>query len=129
LGNIKYSMRMKTLNPGFSIKIDELTSITINPGPGTYEFKETITKTGKLYISKHKSSGCTTINPPTSKRFPPNPRKFILQVNKIPGPGEYEKAAVAMSKNGSYYVSKYHNSMCSFFNNDKRHGVMESLKE
>jgi hypothetical protein len=34
-----------------------------------------------------------------------------------------------MSKDGKYFVSKFTNSMCRTFVHDKRHGVMESLKE
>lgn len=34
-----------------------------------------------------------------------------------------------MTKNGEYYVSKFNNSMCRSFAHDKRHGVMESIKE
>jgi hypothetical protein len=49
--------------------------------------------------------------------------------NKNPGPDHYEKAAVAMDKFGTYYVSKFTNSMCRSFVHDKRHGVMEGLKE
>jgi hypothetical protein len=66
-------MRPKTLNPSKIIILDEMTTIKINPGPGAYEKIETITKNGKLFVSKHKSSGATVINPATSKRFPGKP--------------------------------------------------------
>jgi hypothetical protein len=46
-----------------------MTTIKINPGPGQYEKIETIHKIGKIYISKYRSSGATTINPAHSKRF------------------------------------------------------------
>ena len=115
-------MRPRTLNPA------EQTTIKINPGPGNYEKIETITKVGKNFISKHRSSGCTTINPACSKRFN-NKGYFFNLANKNPGPGLYEKCAVSMTKNGEYYVSKFHNSMCRSFCNQKRHGVMESVKE
>ena len=52
-----------------------MTSIKINPGPGAYEKIETITKTGIVFLSKHKSSGATVINPAHSKRFPEKPGK------------------------------------------------------
>jgi hypothetical protein len=80
-------MRPKTLNPGNSNYLDEMTTIKINPGPGAYEKEETITKTGKLFMSKHKSSGATTINPATSKRFPAKPSFNYFIGNKNPGPG------------------------------------------
>jgi hypothetical protein len=57
LSNIKYSMRMKTQNER------ENTTAKINPGPGQYEKVETIKKDGKIFVSKFRSSGCTTINP------------------------------------------------------------------
>ena len=50
-----------------------MTTVKINPGPGAYEKIETITKTGQIYLSKHKSSGATIINPAHSKRFPGKP--------------------------------------------------------
>ena len=50
-------MRPKTLNPGNSIYLDEMTTIKINPGPGAYEKVETITKNGKYMISKYANSG------------------------------------------------------------------------
>jgi len=40
-----------------------------NPGPGHYEKYETVTDKGKVFVSKFKSSGCTVINPSSSKRF------------------------------------------------------------
>lgn len=38
------------------------------PGPGTYEFKNTIDSRGNQFLSKFKSSGAKTFNPPSSKR-------------------------------------------------------------
>jgi hypothetical protein len=69
LSNIKYTMRPRTLNPSNYINLDEQTTIKINPGPGAYEKVETMTKNGKCFISKHKNSGATIINPACSKRF------------------------------------------------------------
>lgn len=58
-------MRPKTANPGnLYLLIDEITTIKKNPGPGAYENYETIKDKGNLFVSKYKSSGATTINPP-----------------------------------------------------------------
>ena len=53
------------------------------PGPGTYESKASMTARGDHYLSKFKSSGATTFNPPSSKRF-----RDKLDKN-LPGPAEY----------------------------------------
>ena len=38
------------------------------PGPGSYEFKPSLTSRGSQFLSKFKSSGAPTFNPPQSKR-------------------------------------------------------------
>uniref|UniRef100_A0A7S3J2Z4 Uncharacterized protein n=1 Tax=Euplotes harpa TaxID=151035 RepID=A0A7S3J2Z4_9SPIT len=42
------------------------------PGPGSYEFKASLTSRGNQFLSKYRSSGATTFNPPQSKRFKNN---------------------------------------------------------
>lgn len=39
------------------------------PGPGAYPVLETISPTGKMFISKYKSSTATIVSPARSKRF------------------------------------------------------------
>lgn len=38
------------------------------PGPGSYEAKASLTSRGNQFLSKFKSSGAPTFNPPSSKR-------------------------------------------------------------
>lgn len=38
------------------------------PGPGSYEFRSSVNAKGYQFLSKYKSSGAPTINPPQSKR-------------------------------------------------------------
>lgn len=58
------------------------------PGPGNYEFNESIHAQGKYFPSKYKSSGSKVWNPPSSQRFyksciaPPTQRLTCL----APGP-------------------------------------------
>jgi hypothetical protein len=52
-------MRPKTLNCGINIKLDEITTIKINPGPGTYEKVDTLTKDGKVFVAKYRYYGAT----------------------------------------------------------------------
>ncbi len=47
------------------------------PGPGTYEPKPAINDKGNYFISKFKSSGATSIDPPTSTRFKDFSCKFV----------------------------------------------------
>ena len=59
----KYSLRARS-----SSKAYQLTPQSY-PGPGAYESRPTITKEGKMLMSKYRSSGATTFNPPRSARF------------------------------------------------------------
>ena len=72
--SITFSFRPKTtignLPYIFSLIIKEpLTSPKFVPGPGTYPTVQTISPTGKYYISKFKNSKATLISPSRSKRF------------------------------------------------------------
>lgn len=63
------------------------------PGPGSYEFKPALTSRGLHVLSKFKSSGATTFNPPQSKRYisklDSNLGSRKETENNIPGPAEY----------------------------------------
>lgn len=58
-----YTLRPRTGNVGIRAGSKGI------PGPGSYEFKNSINPRGSQFISKFKSSGATTFNPPSSKRF------------------------------------------------------------
>ena len=65
-------MRPQTNNP------DDQVSFKSNPGPGAYEKVDTLTKDGKVFVSKFRYYGATQINPPKSKRFPDKPCNFLF---------------------------------------------------
>lgn len=81
--------------------MDGKTTFQTNPGPGKYSHKDMITKMGIQTVSNFKSSGATTFNPPSSKRFekiskiPFNGKYFLInniyfkKGNAAPGPGTY----------------------------------------
>jgi hypothetical protein len=50
----------------------------LNPGPGSYDKYETIRPVGKIFVSKYKSSGATTIDPANSRRFKTNYGIFVI---------------------------------------------------
>lgn len=58
-----YTLRPRTGNVGILIGSKGI------PGPGNYEAKSTLTTRGDQFLSKFKSSGASTFNPPTSKRY------------------------------------------------------------
>eukprot|EP00343_Euplotes_focardii_P006018 CAMPEP_0205813010 /NCGR_PEP_ID=MMETSP0205-20121125/17645_1 /ASSEMBLY_ACC=CAM_ASM_000278 /TAXON_ID=36767 /ORGANISM="Euplotes focardii, Strain TN1" /LENGTH=165 /DNA_ID=CAMNT_0053094623 /DNA_START=62 /DNA_END=559 /DNA_ORIENTATION=- len=60
---MSYTLRPRTGNVGIRLNSKGV------PGPGSYEAKATIDARGSHFLSKFKSSGATTFNPPSSKRF------------------------------------------------------------
>lgn len=56
-------MRPKTANPSKYFISDAISTADKNPGPGQYDKYETVQPTGKIYLSKYKSSGAPMINP------------------------------------------------------------------
>lgn len=88
-----YTLRPRTGNVGIRVGSKGI------PGPGSYEFKNSISSKGTQFLSKFKSSGATTFNPPTSKRF--------KDINKKgqPGPAEYQ-AKFTISNTGGQFLSK-----------------------
>ena len=59
---MSYTLRPRTGNVGIRLNSKGI------PGPGSYESKPSINQRGGQFLSKFKSSGATTFNPPTSKR-------------------------------------------------------------
>jgi hypothetical protein len=59
---MSYTLRPRTGNVGIIISSKGI------PGPGSYEQKASMTSRGNQYLSKFRSSGATTFNPPSSKR-------------------------------------------------------------
>ena len=57
-----YTLRPRTGNVGIILGSKDV------PGPGSYEFKPSLTSRGDQYLSKFRSSGATSFNPPSSKR-------------------------------------------------------------
>ena len=47
----------------------------------------------------------------------------IIQPNKNPGPGHYNLHSTEMSSKGSYFVSKFKDSMCRSFGNSLRKSI------
>jgi len=64
-----YTLRPRTGSMGIRVSSKDI------PGPGSYEAKSSITSRGTQFLSKFKSSGATTFNPPSSKRFNNNNNK------------------------------------------------------
>lgn len=60
---MSYTLRPRTGNVGI------IASSRGIPGPGSYEFRSSVSPKGNQFLSKYKSSWATTFNPPASKRF------------------------------------------------------------
>ena len=103
----KFSMRSKSVS-----KVYQLTPKGF-PGPGAYESKALLNKRGKQHVAKFRSSGATTINPPRSARFNPNPERTQ------PGPGAYEPK-LNMTGEGKYYIQKFKSSGAKTFYHSNR---------
>lgn len=97
-----------------------MSTIRINPGPGAYEPKPTLNKTGTYFLSKFQNSMASTMSPARSLRFlelKNSPQKLN------PGPGRYAPLG-EMTKDGSYFVSKFKSSMCRSHYHADRHTVL-----
>jgi hypothetical protein len=103
----KFTMRSKSVS-----KVYQLTPKGF-PGPGAYEAKALLNKRGKQHVAKFRSSGATTINPPRSARFGPNPERTQ------PGPGQYEPK-LNMTGEGKYYIQKFRSSGAKTFYHSNR---------
>jgi hypothetical protein len=58
-------MRQKTkINSTITINSKDIT-----PGPGKYENPEALSPKGVYLVTKHRGTGATKFNPPSSKRF------------------------------------------------------------
>lgn len=108
LSKLSYSIRQKGTLP----------SLTVTPGPGactTYidldELPKGIDKDGIYHLAKMKNSCCSVINPEPAKHKSKAPS---------PGPGYYENNKVAISNNGSIFVSQCSNSRSFHFPHESR---------
>lgn len=59
---MSYTLRPRTGNVGIIAGSRGI------PGPGTYESRPSLSPKGSQFLSKYKSSGAPTFNPPASKR-------------------------------------------------------------
>ncbi|KAL4476561.1 hypothetical protein ABPG74_010294 [Tetrahymena malaccensis] len=107
-----FSMRPKTTNLYNPVFLDGKQSYQTNPGPGSYVHKDTITKLGRQTISNFRSSGATTFNPPTSKRFGPIK-------SAAPGPGTYQPKN-DLNSSGQYVLSYNRGDGTRAFSNQAR---------
>lgn len=65
--SLKYSLRPKTIYQG---KVQgKLGATSKTPGPGAYRTLETVTKTGRQFVSRFGNSGAAVFSPPRSQRF------------------------------------------------------------
>jgi hypothetical protein len=87
---MSYSLRPRTGNVGI------IASSKGIPGPGSYEFKSAVSPKGQQFLSKYRSSGAPSFNPPSSKRFRDNTDK------NSPGPAEYNPRISIANTNGQY---------------------------
>lgn len=90
---MSYTLRPRTGNVGIFVSSRGI------PGPGSYETKSALSSKGTHFLSKFKSSGAPSFNPPGSKRFRDNIDK------NLPGPAEYNPK-IAISNTGGQYLSK-----------------------
>eukprot|EP00344_Euplotes_crassus_P010609 CAMPEP_0196999210 /NCGR_PEP_ID=MMETSP1380-20130617/4438_1 /TAXON_ID=5936 /ORGANISM="Euplotes crassus, Strain CT5" /LENGTH=256 /DNA_ID=CAMNT_0042416049 /DNA_START=124 /DNA_END=898 /DNA_ORIENTATION=- len=88
-----YTLRPRTGTMGIRVSSKGI------PGPGSYESKNSITPRGEQFLSKFKSSGASTFNPPSSSRFNGNNN------NNLPGPAEYN-TNFGVSNTGGQFLSK-----------------------
>lgn len=66
-------------------------------------------------MTKYKSSGAPTFNPPNSKRF----KHYNKDMVSEPGPGHYSPKT-DLPSTGSYFVSKYSGAMSrTFYHSDR----------
>jgi len=77
-----------------------MTELKKVPGAGSYPVPSTINERGKYFLSKFRSSGATTFNPPRSKRFPEEAK------SQAPGPGMYD-IKTGIKPDGSYYITGF----------------------
>ncbi len=103
----KYSLRARSQSKAYQLTPQSY------PGPGAYECRPTITKEGKMLMSKYRSSGATTFNPPRSARFGGEGSKHQ------PGPGQYSPR-LDMTKEGKYYIQKFSSSGARTFYHHNR---------
>lgn len=107
------------VGPSYSLRVKAEDTAMLNtarsiPGPGYYPISTTFNGSGKFFYSKYKSPGAATFGPASTVQA--GKRCIILLMNfvdsDIPGPGYYPEA-FPTSKNGNYFLSKYHSTGCT----------------
>lgn len=99
----KYSMRMKTSQPGNRLS---------TPGPGSYTPKEAMDKLGRYSISKYPGTGAPVISPV---------RNNLSASMDTPGPGAYEPNT-GLSATGQYFPTNLRNVESRTFGKATRPG-------
>jgi hypothetical protein len=86
-------------------------------GPGQYKTMSTLNETGKYFIAKYHSSGCSKIG--NTKRFDD------IQILS-PGPGSYlDNKITGMNKTGKYFASTYKTININSFSHSPRKHIAE----
>ena len=84
--------------------VTRMVTSKLTPGPGTYDFKPSLSGTGKYFQSKFRSASVCVIQ---------TPRENGKEGGKkaVPGPGQYAPR-MEMSKTGDYFFSKFKGTGC-----------------
>lgn len=106
----KYTIRPRTVSPGSRYAGSRHS--TEVPGPGTYQPKVDISKTGFYFPSHIPSSRAPKISPSSRQ-------STFYSVSLTPGPGAYDPKT-QISKTGDYYLSSYRSSQSRTFGREKR---------
>eukprot|EP01016_Furgasonia_blochmanni_P051855 TRINITY_DN8212_c0_g4_i1.p1 TRINITY_DN8212_c0_g4~~TRINITY_DN8212_c0_g4_i1.p1 ORF type:complete len:273 (+),score=-0.24 TRINITY_DN8212_c0_g4_i1:85-903(+) len=106
LGHISFSLRGRTNNSLFQ-------DPTKAPGPGAYDHIPTIGR-GKIFVSKYKNLGGSTISPSKISRTLEDPES-----RHIPGPGAYDPK-LQLDPKGEYFVSRFRSSTGRSFSHEVR---------
>jgi hypothetical protein len=85
------------------------------PGPGKYGTIDSISPSGKQFLSNWRSSLASVFHPVHSKRFSDIPKDLKL----LPGPGHYNPKP-SINDTGSYFISKFHSSLVRKFSISRR---------
>ena len=91
-----------------------LTTARFTPGPGAYEPKTNLSKTGEYFVAKFKNSNAPSFNLPSLPRFKESKKETV------PGPGAYT-LKVGISDPSASFISGFKSPKTrTFYHSDRK---------